>query len=80
MLEYVCEPSAGSGRMIGFLMAVVGALGVIIFAFLSWRALGGSQRQPNALDIAQSAPATYRWAGRACAVVFVIGVFRFFTS
>jgi hypothetical protein len=80
VLEFVCEPSAGSGRMIGFLMALGGAIGVVIFAFLSWRALGGSEQHPNALDIAQSAPATYRWAGRACAVVFVIGVFRFFTS
>jgi hypothetical protein len=66
--------------MSGFLMALAGAAGVIVFAFLSWRSLGGSQRQPNATDVAQHAPAVFRWAGRACAVVFVFGVFRFFTS
>ncbi len=66
--------------MIGLLMALGGAFGVVIFAFLSWRSLGGSQRQPNAVDLAQSAPVAYRWAGRVCAVVFVLGVVRFFTS
>jgi hypothetical protein len=66
--------------MIGLAMVIAGALGVVVFAFLSWRALGGSERNPNAVDIAQSAPTIYRWAGRICAVVFVIGVFRFFTS
>lgn len=66
--------------MTGALLMLFGAVGVIVFAFLSWRALGGSQKQPDALDLANNAPTGFKWAGRACAIVFVYGVFRFFTS
>lgn len=66
--------------MIGLLFILIGAVGVIVFAFLSWRALGGSSRNPDAETVAQSAPPAYKWAGRAFALVFVYGVFRFFTS
>ncbi len=66
--------------MFGALLIVLGAFGVVVFAFLSWRALGGSDRQPDADTVAKGAPPAYRWAGRACALVFVYGVFRFFTS
>jgi hypothetical protein len=61
-------------------MTIGGAAGVVIFAFLSWRSLGGSERNPNAIDVARNSPTVYRWAGRVSAVVCVIGVFRFFTS
>jgi hypothetical protein len=61
-------------------MIIVGAIGVIVFAFLSWRALGGSEKRPDADAVAQSAPTAYRWAGRAFAFVFVLGIFRFFTT
>ncbi len=66
--------------MIGALLVALGAAGVVVFAFLSWRSLGGSARQPDAETVARSAPTAYRWAGRACAVIFVYGLFRFFTS
>lgn len=66
--------------MLGALFIVLGALGVVLFAFLSWRSLGGSTSQPDAVAVAKGAPPLYRWAGRACALVFVYGVFRFFTS
>jgi hypothetical protein len=66
--------------MTGALMIIVGAVGVIIFAFLSWRALGGSEKRPDADAVAESAPVAYRWAGRAFAVVFAVGVFKFFTT
>jgi hypothetical protein len=66
--------------MIGALLAIAGAAGVIVFAFLSWRSLGGSERNPDATELARNAPPTFKWAGRACAMVFAYGVFRFFTS
>ncbi len=66
--------------MIGLLLILIGAIGVIVFAFLSWRSLGGSTRNPDADSVAASAPPLYRWAGRGFALVFVYGVFRFFTS
>jgi hypothetical protein len=66
--------------MIGAALTIIGAIGVIVFAFLSWRALGGSAQRPDANAVAQSAPPVYRWAGRIFALIFVVGVFRFFTT
>jgi hypothetical protein len=66
--------------MTGLLLVGAGLFGVVIFAFLSWRELGGSMRQPDANDLAASAPPLYRWCGRASALVAVIGIVRLLTS
>lgn len=66
--------------MTGLLLMVAGAAGVIWFAFLSWRALGGASQNIDAHDVSVKAPKAYRFAGRACALIFVIGLVRFFTT
>jgi hypothetical protein len=64
--------------VVNVLLIAVGVLGVVVFAFLSWRSLGGSQRNPDAHDLAASAPSALRWAGRVSALVAMVGFVRLF--
>jgi hypothetical protein len=66
--------------MADLLLIGAGSFGVVIFAFLSWRALGGSQRNPDAHDLAAGGPTLFRWCARACAVTVVVGVVRLFVT
>ncbi len=66
--------------MIGILLMLIGAIGVIWFAFLSWRSLGGSAARVDGFDIAARSPKGYRFAGRVFGLVFVVGLIWFFRT
>jgi hypothetical protein len=66
--------------VIGILLMMVGALGVIWFAFLSWRALGGSAGRVDSHDLATRAAKGYRFAGRISGAVFAVGLIWFFRT
>jgi hypothetical protein len=61
-------------------LIALGGVGVVMFAFLSWRFAGGSAAKPNSFEVAQQAPKHFQWAGRACALVVLIGFFRLFNN
>ncbi len=66
--------------MTGLLLTLIGFCGVVWFTFLSWRALGGATANVTGHDIANRGPVTYRWIGRAFALMFIVGVVKFFLS
>jgi hypothetical protein len=66
--------------MTGIALMALGAVGVIWFAFLSWRALGGSTARVDSHDLAARAPKGYRLAGRVSGLVFVVGAIWFFRT
>jgi hypothetical protein len=61
-------------------LIVLGGLGIVCFAFLSWRVAGGSDEKPNSFEVAQRAPKHYQWAGRACALMVLFGIIRLFAT